>query len=372
MSKVFLRPRLIGERFDSHSVPLDLLKDFAVLEEMLLEIAKRNYLADNQDRQRLPKGFGKHFSVNLAAVEQGSVVLDFALASAVAVSSPIQADEEKYLNQAKDQVLEAVFSATTNEETKLEPSLLRYFDRFGRSLRADECIEFTYNGETVSFNQNIRKTLLEKSQASSWREHLTLKGYISALDKKDQTFDLQLISGLIVKAPFNEPYQKLVSEAFNAYESKSALVEVTGLVLIDKTDTYKCFESVEQFTPLDPLDLGARLEALLLLKEGWLDGKGQALNKEGAKKFESLFERFYDDALTLPYVYPTAEGNVQAEWLLSSWEVSLEVDLTSLEAEFHAMDISDDKEKALRFSLVDQAGWQKLNQALLSLSEVQA
>lgn len=82
-----------------------MLKDFSVLEEMLLEIAKRNYLADNQERQRLPKGFGKNFSINLATVEQGSVVLGFALDTTLAVSCLIQADEEKYLNQAKDMVL---------------------------------------------------------------------------------------------------------------------------------------------------------------------------------------------------------------------------------------------------------------------------
>lgn len=119
------------------------------------------------------------------------------------------------------------------------------------------------------------------------------------MDKNAQTFDLQLISGLIVKAPFIEPYQKLVSEAFNPYESKSSLVEVRGLVLIDKSNTYRSFDSIEQFTPLDPLDVGARLEELLLLKEDWLDGKGQPLNKEGAKKFESLFTNF----IAMPWCY---------------------------------------------------------------------
>lgn len=61
---------------------------------------------------------------------------------------------------------------------------------------------------------------------------------------------------------------------------------------------------------------------------------------------------------------------MQAEWTFSSWEVSLEIHLTNLVAEFHALNLCDDKEKALSFALVDHAGWQKLNQTLLVLSEV--
>lgn len=372
MTTEFLRPRLVGGRFDSHSVPLDLLKDFSVLEEMLLEIAKRNYLTDNPGRQRLPKGFGKNISINLAAVEDGSAVLSFELAPAVASHSFIPTVEERYLTQAKDVLLEVMHLASANEEINLEPSLLRYFDRFGRGLHSDERMEFSYKSNILVFDQTVRKTLLEKSQASSWRDVLTLKGYISALDKNLNTFDLQLINSSIVKAPYIEPYQELVSKAFDGYESKNALVEVKGLVLIDKTNTLKQFESIEQLTALDPLDVGARLEELLLLKDGWLDGKGLALNKENAKNFEALFEEHYNDNLDLPYVYPTAEGGLQAEWEFASWDITLEINLASLEAEFHALNLSSDEEKELHFALSEQVAWENLNQALLELSEVQA
>ena len=35
MNQEFLRPRLVGRRFDEHTLPLDILKDFSALEEML-------------------------------------------------------------------------------------------------------------------------------------------------------------------------------------------------------------------------------------------------------------------------------------------------------------------------------------------------
>jgi hypothetical protein len=36
----FLTPRLVGDRFEGHAIPLEVLKDFAVLEEMIVEVAK--------------------------------------------------------------------------------------------------------------------------------------------------------------------------------------------------------------------------------------------------------------------------------------------------------------------------------------------
>lgn len=39
-SNEFLTPRLTGKRFDDHTIPLDLLEDFAALEEFFIEVAK--------------------------------------------------------------------------------------------------------------------------------------------------------------------------------------------------------------------------------------------------------------------------------------------------------------------------------------------
>ena len=36
----FLTPRMVGRRFDEHAIPLELLKDLAVLGEILIKIAK--------------------------------------------------------------------------------------------------------------------------------------------------------------------------------------------------------------------------------------------------------------------------------------------------------------------------------------------
>ena len=67
----FLRPRLVGKRFEGHSIPLELLGDLAVLEAMVIEVAKWRYLQDNPNRKRSPRKFTEGISLTLTSVEQG-------------------------------------------------------------------------------------------------------------------------------------------------------------------------------------------------------------------------------------------------------------------------------------------------------------
>ena len=45
--------------------------------------------------------------------------------------------EEDYFNQAKDKVIETIAFAEQDKDVLLDPVFLRYFDRFGRSLKAE-------------------------------------------------------------------------------------------------------------------------------------------------------------------------------------------------------------------------------------------
>lgn len=371
MDNVFLRPKLVGKRFAAHTVPLDLLKDFSAFEEMLLEIAKRNYFAEFPDRKRLPQGFGKNISINLAAVDKGSAILALTLSSHLAATTLVPSIEETYFNQAKDTVIETIALVGQGKDVLLDPVLLRYFDRFGRSLRDDESIEFSLSEGKATLNHKTRKKLLEISKVKSWSEDLTLKGYVSAVDKNNQTFDLELISTYKIKSSYLEQHQNTILEAFDGYENK-ALIEVKGVAILDRANSIKTFETLEQVTLLDPLDIDARLEELSLLNNGWLNGKGKALDKDEAKRFSERFYSFYDDNLPLPYLYPTAEGGLQAEWLIKAWDISLEIELTNLSAELHALNLQSDEEKELDLNLVEQDDWQTLNEMLEGFNKEQA
>ena len=76
----FMRLRLVGKRYDDHSIPLEFLRDVAVLEEMVVEVAKSKFLADHPNRQRSPRGFTRNIHLMLAAIDPGSATLDIRLA----------------------------------------------------------------------------------------------------------------------------------------------------------------------------------------------------------------------------------------------------------------------------------------------------
>lgn len=69
----FIRPRLIGARFEDGEMPLEFLGDLAALGEMVIDVAKRSLLQANPGRQKAPKGFFESVSLNLAGIEKGSV-----------------------------------------------------------------------------------------------------------------------------------------------------------------------------------------------------------------------------------------------------------------------------------------------------------
>lgn len=367
MNQEFLRPRLVGRRFDEHTLPLDILKDFSALEEMLLEVAKRQYLATHPDRQRTPKGFTKGLELHLTAVEEGSTIPVIALTFATLFPS---ADAE-YFDQAKDEIVEAIAAAEQGRQPTLPPELLRYFDCFGRGLHEGEAMEFVRsNGQTTALTSVTRERLLRASQAESWTEEVTLKGRIPEVDQADHGFELELRDGLKLKAPLLEAHRKTVLDAHYSYRS-GMLVSIKGVIQRDRADRPKCFESVEHVTPLDPLDIETRLEELAQLEDGWLDGKGQGLEQTTLNGLAKAFDEYFDPALPLPYLYPTPEGGVQAEWTMGSWEVSLEINLPSLAAEYQAVHLAsgESREMGLLLGPEDTTGWAALNDVLSKLQE---
>lgn len=370
MNQEFLRPRLVGRRFDEHTLPLDILKDFSALEEMLIEVAKRQYLAAHPDRQRTPKGFIKGLELHLTAVEKGSAILVIALAFATLFPSA----DANYFDQAKNQIVEAIAAAENGQQPALPPELLRYFDRFGRGLHEGESMEFARsNGQTASLTPATRERLLRASQAESWTEEVTLKGRIPEVDQADHGFELELRNGTKLKAPLLEVHRKTVLEAAVGYRT-GVTVAVKGVIEWDRADRPKRFESVEHVTSLDPLDIETRLEELAQLQDGWLDGKGRALDEASLVSLAQAFDERFSPDLPLPYLYPTPEGGVQAEWTLGPWEASLEIALPTFNADYQAVHTAtgDTREQTLLLAAEDGSGWTALNDALAQLQEAKA
>jgi hypothetical protein len=113
--------------------------------------------------------------------------------------------------------------------------------------------------------------------------------------------------------------------------------------------------------------IATRLKTLAELEEGWLDGKGYAPDKTQLAWLSTAFDTLYDPTLPLPYLYPTAEGGIQAEWSLGDWEISLEIDLVEQVAEWQALNLNTQSCLEDSLNLEKPEGWQKLNQDIQEL-----
>ena len=155
---------------------------------------------------------------------------------------------------------------------------------------------------------------------------------------------------------------------FNGYnDDRRALI--AGIGKYDSQGHLVRLESIEDIVALDPLDVPSRLGELRELENGWLDGEGVAPDPEFLDWLSATFDRLYPDELPLPYIYPTIEGGVQAEWSLSAHEVSLSIDSDSRAGERHVLNTSTNAEDIESLDLADDREWTRLTRGIRSLTE---
>lgn len=365
--QAFLKPRLTGKRFDDHTLPLEILKDFAALEEMIVEVAEWKFLQEHPGRKRV-RNFSKGLELHLSGVEPGSTLPVFVLAFLGLSPS----ENAKYFEQACTEIINAIAQAEQGQTPNLPPQFLSYFDRFGRGLREDERMEFSDSSNTiVALTPGTRKKLVKSSKVEIWTEELTLRGRICEMDQAKGSFHLELKDGTKLPAPTGEQHLATVLEAFNEYRN-GANVLLQGVVKKDRQDRMKSFESVEHISLLDTLDVTLRLDEIAELKDGWLDGNGVAPNPEKLRLLAKAFDNSFKADLQLPHLYPTPEGGIQAEWSLDDWEVTLDINLTTLQAAYQAIRMAapttglqhQDNNREYTLALDKNEGWTQLNEAL--------
>jgi hypothetical protein len=360
----FISPKLEGQRFVGHSVPLDMLKDFAALQEMLVEVAKWRFLADNPDRQRTPRNFTADFDLRLTGIEDGSAVLKISLM----VASLFPSSHQQYLQKAKTDIVEAVAAAEAGQQPTLPPYLLSYFDRFGRGLKPGESIVFERSGGTARLNSDIRQRLVRYSQVTEFTDEVLVYARVYEADKRNSTFQLEILNGQRLSGPLREPYESVVMDALKTYGKKDVqVISVQGVAKFDMGGKLSWFETVEHVTLTDPLDIDRRVAELSLLKDGWLDGQGSALDPERLRLIGTQFRTRLDPTLPPPFLYPTPEGDLRAEWSLDAAEVSVDISLANLVGQYSALDISSGKSTDETFDLTQDESWTTLNQTLRRL-----
>ena len=110
------------------------------------------------------------------------------------------------------------------------------------------------------------------------------------------------------------------------------------------------------------LNVSARIAELGELRDGWLDGRGLAPTPQSLSWLADLFEEYYPPELPAPYLYPTPEGGIRAEWTLGTHEISLDIDFHSILGHWHELDTVADTESSRSFDLADADQWRWLTE----------
>ncbi len=128
--------------------------------------------------------------------------------------------------------------------------------------------------------------------------------------------------------------------------------------------------SEHQVLALDSRDISARLDELRNMQDGWLDGDGSAPGHVGLDWLASSFERHFPSDLPLPYIFPTPEGGVEAEWSIGRHSVIFEIDLDSRQGDWLRFDKQSDEEDARVLDLDDGGKWEWLAFEIRRLTEL--
>lgn len=337
----FLHLRLIGARFDHHSIPLTFFKDLAVLEEMIVEVAKHRFRSDHPERQRTPRGFTRNIDLRLATIESGSAVLDIRL---VGESELFPPTNRKYFEHARDEIVGTVRAAQNGHRIDTYGTsdiVLSYFDRFGRSLKDNEAVEFVSpNREKAKLTQDVRRKLvLSSRRIVELTESISIRCLVPEMDQKNMTFEIQTSDRRRISAPIPVQHFDTVLDGFNGYRADTRVL-IQGIGRFSRAEQLLGIDSIEHVSILDSLDVGVQVDELRTVEDGWLEGKGTAPSEAGLDWLLAVFDRHFPDDTPLPHLYPTETGGVQAEWSLGSQEVTLELDLETHRGEWHVLDMN--------------------------------
>lgn len=206
--------------------------------------------------------------------------------------------------------------------------------------------------------------------ATTAKEHsneVSVYGLVHELDLRTRTFQLTLLNGEILsQIPVEHQYDDAVLKAFNGFRDR-VKVRIEGTGRFDRDNQLQSIEKIDRLTIIDPLDINARLDEFKLLQTGWLDGKGEALTVEGLNWLATSFSLNYPDDLPSPYLFPTPEGGVLAEWSFEPWAPSLEIELHRKQGIWHALNLETDEETVKALDLTNTDDWKWLVEQLRNL-----
>lgn len=335
---------LRGERFE-HSVPVEVLTEFAAYRDLIFEVAKHLFLANHRSRKRLPKGFEDRFQLQMTGLTNGSPQTARVELSRVrqptGASEPLPMLAPDEFEAARDLVAHCVatFVRTGRVPSQFPQELLPIFNSFGQRLRDGEALELRGPGATESgpaYTPEVRKNLV-LSSSNTYLLQVDLTGVVTALDRERRRFSIKP-DGLNVgiDAPFPKKEYKAIHRALG--DASKYHARIIGVGKYDKSDRLKKIVSV------------SRVEIVQVETEDqkrwrvFLAGLGDALPAKHADRVRSAWGQIQgalsNDA-PIPFATLTDEGALQLAW--NTDEYYLEINLHEMGLSWFFKNHSEDK-----------------------------
>ena len=331
MKTEFIEPLFEGRRFDEHTLPVDVARDLAAYETLVVELAKHLYLADHPERQRVPRGFSSDFQLHLGKIEEGSTkpMLSVVVAGVLSLSG----GGSTYFERARDLITECIAAPAKQLPPAFPKDLLSHFNQFGRSLRDDETLSLPRaSGHDSALLTPSRRKQLVLAADSVYEREVELLGSIGEADWEKSTFRLRMNDGSQCSVPMPPSFHASAREFGGRARHQ---VAVKGVATYDSWERLQKVVSVESLEIQRNAELSARFDELLALADGWHDGQGKAPDKAKLVLVSTQMVQHYLEALPLPVIVPTQQGNLLLEWAASD-DPSVDIHFESMNAQFHS------------------------------------
>lgn len=322
--RIFIEPVLKGERFNDPSIPHEILPDLEGYLKIVIAFAKELYRKEHPKKTRLQKGFEARFKVRLTGIELGSTKPVFSR----------EYDEDSWENdefdRARDIINQQLLSLERNVQfSGFSEKIIPLFKSFGENLKPDETIELKIPGrkEIPIYSKEIRSRILSINQ-KPYQDICYLSGAISGFRAKDGLFYLVLNDSEQILGPLEGSFDTPLREIATKYGLEEIGITLVGIAKYNPDHSISQIERLQHVTVFkegiaiflpDPFK---RIDEFAEMEDGWFDGKGRKFEQnELMKAKEWLVGLLQTAEIPAPFVYPSPDHLLTAEWSLGFWEI---------------------------------------------------
>jgi len=345
-SEVFLAPLFRGGRFDNHLLILDVAPDLLAYKQLVVELARHLY-KERTGAPRVPKGFEESFQLGIKEIRVGSSAQPLIERPGALPDGLFANGVDTYL-EARDELGHLVreISAGRPLPPRFPKKLVKHFNKIGSGLRDNEYIELRAPGDAVGarYDRKVREQIVLPVEGRL-EDEIDLVGVLQGGLRDKGQLRLQLSNGVTVDVSYSLADVTEVVQQFTGHA-----IRVRGLAEFDSSHTILRITKVDELAPIADPQMGARAEIaasiaeIAALDDHWCGEGSPVFEPTRLEKIESVLVFLQmRRGLPRPFIGPTPDGEVHAEWPIGDVSLTASFDPASGMVYVHALNLANDK-----------------------------